>query len=213
MSVATPTLPERPLTPASRFAVPTSPSMSPRAMTWSVEAFHRAASQKVWDEGRRIILIRGELLELGPMNPLHATGVRLVNAALLNCFSIGYLVQIQLPLVFGGETDPVPDAAVVVGELRDYLETHPTTASLVVEVADSSLFFDLTTKAELYATANIPEYWVVDLENKQLHVFRDPQPVPENGNAYRTHLTLASAERVSPLAKPDASVSVAELLP
>jgi Uma2 family endonuclease len=210
MSIATPSLP---IAPSRSFAPPHVPSMSPRAMLWSVEAFHRAASQKVWGEGRRIILIRGELLELGPMNPLHATGVSLAIPFMMFCCRTGEHLRTQLPLVLGLDLDPVPDLAIVTGSPRDYVETHPSTASLVVEVADSSLFFDLTTKAELYATANIAEYWVVDLENKQLHVFRDPQPVPENGNAYRTHLTLASAERVSPLAKPDASVSVAELLP
>ena len=84
-------------------------------------------------------------------------------------------------------------------------------------MSDSTLAFDTTTKAELYATAGVPEYWVLDIENRQLHVFRDPQPLPlpEDlaATAYRTRLTLAPTDRVSPLAAPAASILVSDLLP
>ena len=80
---------------------------------------------------------------------------------------------------------------------------------------ESSLFFDTTTKAELYATAGIPDYWVIDLENRQLLVYRDPVPLPAGlgATAYPTHLTFGPNDCVSPLAVPTASVKVADLLP
>jgi hypothetical protein len=86
---------------------------------------------------------------------------------------------------------------------------------MVVEVADSSLFLDTTTKAELYATAGIPEYWVIDLEGKQLLVFRDPVALPTGlgATAYRTHDTLGPTEIIAPLVAPVVNVRFCDLLP
>jgi Uma2 family endonuclease len=83
----------------------------------------------------------------------------------------------------------------------------------VVEISDTSLTYDLTTKAELYATAGIPDYWVLDVDGRQLIVFRDPQPIPDGGAAYRSRTTHAPADAVAPLAAPSAAVRVADLLP
>src|SRR5262249_32064485 len=80
-------------------------------------------------------------------------------------------------------------------------------------VSDTTLALDLTEKAELYATAGIPDYWVLDLTGRRLLVFRDPGPVAAGGAAYRTHLTLGPSESVTPLSAPNASVTVADLLP
>ena len=66
------------------------------------------------------------------------------------------------------------------GSIRDYVAEHPATALLAVEVAVTSLDYDTTTKAKLYATAGIPEYWVLDLEGKRLIVFRGPAPLTAN---------------------------------
>ena len=86
---------------------------------------------------------------------------------------------------------------------------------LVIEVSDTTLDSDTTVKAELYATAGIADYWVLDLNNRRLLIFRDPAPLPAGlgGTAYRTHLTLGPADAISPLAAPTVSFRVAELLP
>ncbi len=86
---------------------------------------------------------------------------------------------------------------------------------LVVEVSDSTLFLDTTTKAKLYATANVPEYWVIDINNRQLIVFREPSPLPTGlgATAYRTHLKFGPTDKVAPLASPAAFILVSELLP
>lgn len=185
-----------------------------RPFRWSVTAFHNACERKVWGEGKRMILIRGELFEVPPMNPLHATGVMLVGKALLPIVPPGHELRQQLPLVLELETDPIPDFALVVGDVRDFVKLHPKSARLVVEIAVSSLAVDITTKAELYATALVPEYWILDMDNRVLHVLRDPAPIPGNGAAsYRTHLELKADQSVTPLAVPDKSIPVASLLP
>jgi hypothetical protein len=124
-------------------------------------------------EGRRAMLIDGVILEQGPMSPPHAITLGLVEEAVRTAFGAGWWLRQQLPLVLGQDTDPQPDLAVVPGRPRDYAG-HPTTADLVVEVADSSLSFDTNDKRLLYARAGIRDYWVVDVNGRRLLVYRDP---------------------------------------
>jgi Uma2 family endonuclease len=163
--------------------------------------------------GSRYQLIRGEIIDMGREGPQHYTMMVLIVELLKTVFGPGHYVRPGGSISLT-DSRPQPDAAVVPGSARDYLNAHPATALLAVEVAETSLAYDLSTKAELYATAGIPEYWVVDLEGRQLHVFRDPAPLAEGLEAttYGTHLTLASGEMVTPLHAAK-SVSVSDLLP
>jgi Uma2 family endonuclease len=157
-------------------------------------------------EGRRAMLIDGVILEQGPMNPPHAITLGLVEEALRTAFGIGWWLRQQLPLILGQDTDPEPDIAVVPGRPRDY-SGHPTTADLLVEVADSSLSFDTNEKRLLYARAGIRDYWVVDVNGRRLLVYRNPQ-----AGDYATQQVLGPADTVAPLAAPAAVVRVADLL-
>jgi Uma2 family endonuclease len=167
-------------------------------------------------DGKRVELIFGEVVEMSPIGWPHTLCVELVAEALRVAFATGYWVSTQQPFqVPGGNTssEPEPDVAVIPGSPRAYTD-HPTVAALIVEVADSTLANDLTTKAELYATAGIADYWVLDVVNRQLHVFRDPQHNAALGvTAYQTHLTLAPTDCVSPLVAPTAAILVSDLLP
>ena len=177
----------------------------PRPMRWTCAEFHRFGDLGLF-EGRRAMLIDGALLEEGPMNPPHAITLGLVEAAVRPAFGAGWWLRHQSPLILGQDTDPQPDLAVVSGGPRQYTG-HPTTAGLVVEVADSSLDFDTNDKRLIYARAGIPEYWVVDINGRRLLVYRDPQ-----AGDYATRLALGPADAVSPLAAPAAMVRVADLL-
>jgi hypothetical protein len=111
--------------------------------------------------------------------------------------------------------DPLPDLAIVQGSPRDYAGGHPTTAALVVEVSDTTLRIDLTEKAERYPTALIADYWVLDLTARQLRVLRNPKQLPKGlgATAYSTQLTFGPTDRLAPLAAPQSSVLVGDLLP
>ncbi len=121
----------------------------------------------------------------------------------------------QSPLHVDAHNDPLPDLAIVPGGTRDYPGVHPTTAALAVEISDTTLQTDLTEKAERYATAHIADDWVLDLNARQLHVLRDPQPLPKGlgATASSTHLTFGSTDRVAPLAAPQVAILVGDLLP
>ncbi len=177
---------------------------------WTVKEFHDLG-ERGWFEGKRAKLIEGQIVEEGPMNPLHAIAGELTEAILHKIFGTGWRVRVEKPLVLGFETDPIPDVAVIKGYARGTVD-HPETADLVIEIADSSLGYDTTTKADLYASAGIAEYWVLDVDGKRLFVFRDPAHV--NGEkAYQTKLILNPNDKVSPLALPTATVTVGEMLP
>ena len=177
---------------------------------WTREAFEKLAEVGLIDPDARLELIDGEILQkMSPQSSRHATAVLLVAEALRSVFaSPAYTVRVQLPLALGPYSEPEPDVAVVEGTPRRYREAHPSTAVLVVEVADASLAFDRTRKAALYARAGIPDYWIVNLLDGVLEVHRQPE-----GDTYRERLVLPSQERVRPLARPEVEIAVAELLP
>jgi Uma2 family endonuclease len=185
--------------------------MPPQERRWTVEEFHKILDLG-YLEGRRVQLLHGVLIEEGSMSVAHAIAATKVEGLIRDQFKDGHHVRVTKPLVLNVITDPEPDVAVVVGKPGDYT-SHPTTAALVIEVADSSLNHDLTVKAELYATANIADYWVLDVDGRRLLVFRDPAPVPGGTAAYRTHLVFSDADTVPPLAAPASTVRVADLLP
>jgi Uma2 family endonuclease len=206
-AVVTPPFAPTPVTP------PTA-GVGPRPWRWTREEYYRLGELGFF-RGRRVELIRGEIVEMSPINWPHALGVDLVSSALAFAFATGYFVRMQQPFSVPGAapgSEPQPDVAVIPGGPRDYTD-HPTVATILVEVADTTLFYDTTTKAELYATAGIADYWVLDITNRQLHVFRDPTPIPDGGQAYHIHQTLGPGDSVSPLAAPQATIRVADLLP
>ncbi len=187
--------------------------LAPPPYRHTVRQFHQMGELGFF-EGRRASLIHGLIFEEGPMNPPHRIALELADTAIRFAFGPGWRFCVQMPLVLGQDIDPEPDVAVVRGSARG-TTTHPTGADLVIEIADSSRDYDLTVKAEMYATAGIPEYWVVDVDGRALHVFRDPAPLPAGltATAYRTHDTFADTQAVSPLGMPTATVRVADLLP
>ena len=161
--------------------------------------------------GRRVELINGEIFEMSPKGWPHVVGCRKTAEILEKAFAgIGWVAR-QEPLRII-ESEPEPDVSVHQGRFEDYAD-HPTTALMIVEVGDTSFDHDTTTKAELYATAGIADYWVLDVVSSRLFVFRDPTPIVAGGTAYRTHLAFASNDSVAPLSAPSYSVRVADLLP
>ncbi|ACY49037.1 protein of unknown function DUF820 [Rhodothermus marinus DSM 4252] len=177
---------------------------------WTREAFEKLAEVGLIEPDARLELVDGEILQkMSPQSSRHAAAIRRIEETLRSVFPLDrYDVRVQLPLALGPYSEPEPDVAVVEGTLDDYVEAHPSTAVLVVEVADASLQFDRTRKAALYARAGIPDYWIVNLLDGVLEVHRQPE-----GDTYRERLVLPSQERVRPLARPEVEIAVAELLP
>lgn len=181
-----------------------------------MEEFDCAGVKGIWKPEERLELIEGEVVvKVTPQETSHSTGTRLSDIALNRIFTTGYDVRTQLPLVFGPHSKPEPDIAVVTGSVRDYALVHPATAVLIIEVSDSTLRYDRTTKAALYARAGIADYWILNLNDRVLEVHRQPAPMTDQplGYGYRSITRHTETDAVAPLAAPQSLVSVADLLP
>jgi len=160
-----------------------------------------------------MMLLDGEIVEMPIPNPAHVMSVTLVGEQLQRVFPTGHVIRVQQPLPLDLWSDPIPDVSIVRGTARDFAR-HPRSALLVVEVSDSSLSIDLTEKARLYAAGGIADYWVVDINGRQVHLFRDPLKDTVTGEArYATTTVIDAAGSVTPLAAPGMSIAVADFLP
>jgi Uma2 family endonuclease len=130
-------------------------------------------------------------------------------------FAAGWEVRTQAPVALDDESEPEPDLVVAPGSFRDYRHAHPTRPALLVEVADTSLELDRAHKGSAYARAQVLDYWIVNLVDDVLEVYRDP--IADSGAPfgwrYASIVRLAPGESISPLAAPQARVRVADLLP
>jgi Uma2 family endonuclease len=174
---------------------------------WTYPEFESLAEMDFFD-GDRVELIDGEIFHRAPQSSRHATILSLVADQLPSIYQTGYVVRIQMPLVLDDLSAPDPDIAIVTGKLLDYLNAHPNHAILVVEVADASLRHDRERKRIRYATAQIPEYWIINMPENCLEVYRRPVQ-----GDYRVAMVFDRSEAVDLVSHPDRLISVNELIP
>jgi Uma2 family endonuclease len=187
-----------------------------RTRRWSRLEYDRLIEECVFQPGERLELLAGQLVVREPQGTPHATGIRLVTRALREVFADDtWIVDMQLPVALDEESEPEPDVTVTAGDPRDYLPSHPARPVLVVEVAEASLPLDREEKGSLYGRARVPEYWILNLRDRVLEVYREPHPDASapHGWTYRSRQNLATGEHVSPLAAPTSRIAVADLLP
>lgn len=175
---------------------------------WSREEYDRMIAAGVFHPDARLELIDGEIINMTPQGSLHTTAVRLAEDLLRITFSTGYDIRVQMPLALDDTSEPEPDIAVVIGAPRDYRDAHPTSATLIIEVSDATLPYDRQQKKKLYARTGIEEYWIINLRDQQVEVYRNPQ-----GEEYIQESTHQSGQSITPLANSKVNIAVADLLP
>ena len=182
---------------------------------WTRVEYGRLIGAGLLGEDDPIELVDGDLVVKEPQYTPHATATGLVEDAVREAFGRGWHVRTQLPVALDRMSEPEPDVTVVRGARRDYLDEHPSRPALIVEVAASSLVLDRRRKGHLYARARIADYWIVNLVDRVLEVYREPVRArsARYGWKYRRVRLLRPPATVSPLARPRARVRVADLLP
>ena len=182
---------------------------------WSREQYEKMIATGIFPPGTRAELIDGEICSMTPQKRKHAAAIRAAEEALRTLFGTGYDVQVQLPLALDPFSEPEPDLSVVPGSWRDYRDAHPSSAALVIEIADRSLEYDRDCKGSLYARAGIPDYWIVNLPDKRIEVCRDAAQSTEArcGWIYRTVQHYAPGQHLASLEIPDRTIAVDDLLP
>jgi Uma2 family endonuclease len=186
-----------------------------RTKTWTRFEYDRLVEAEILGPADRIELLGGAMVVKEPQYSPHATAIQLVQRVLTAALGPGWSVRAQLPVALDDESEPEPDICVVPGDPRDYRDAHPEHPVLIVEVALSRLRFDREHKGSLYARAKIADYWIVNIPDQRLEVYREPAPDAAAPFAWRYGrvVTLGADEQVAPLLAPPAQITVAELLP
>ena len=176
---------------------------------FTVEEYHRMAEAGILGEDDRVELIHGVVREMSPKKRPHVLGTIVVRELFARRLAGRASVYEEKPLELRAlDSEPEPDVAIYSNPDLMAYGTDRTEPLLVIEVADSSVQYDLTVKAQLYAEGGIPEYWVVDLVNRSLVVFRDP-----TDGAFRSRSEHEPGDRVTPLSWPDIEIEIEELFP
>lgn len=186
-----------------------------RPYRWTLDDYEQLIALGLL-EGKRVELIQGEILTMAPMGEPHALAIMQLNYALIAHFnpSMGFHLRIQMPMALSALTsEPEPDLAVTALDTPTNSAGRPLTALLIVEVAESSLVYDRDRKGPLYAAAGLQEYWLVNIPDRVVEVYR--QPVADaasfSGWRYQEHQMLQSGDRLSPLAAPELIMMVETL--
>jgi Uma2 family endonuclease len=173
----------------------------------TVEEYHRMIDAGILHEDEHVELIDGFLVGMTPQKSPHAYALQKLNRLLIQSAGDAFAVRIQMPLTLGPNSEPEPDVAVV-PESKAWAHTHPTSALLVIEVSRSRLRYDRL-KARLYARYNVPEYWILNVNDGRIEVYRDPDPATET---YRTTFTAGPGEPITPIQLPGVTIDLADLL-
>jgi Uma2 family endonuclease len=178
---------------------------------WTIDEYHQMAEVGILQPDEQVELIAGQIIKkMSPQGTPHATSITLTRLLLENLLGKQVLVRTQLPIVLNNRSEPEPDVAVVMPDALRYLDHHPIPSEvyLLIEVADKTLKKDCGLKAKDYAISGIPDYWVLDIKNRQLRVFREP-----NEEGYQSEVILSDNETILPLQFPNYAIAVADMLP
>lgn len=162
----------------------------------------------VFDEDEHLELLEGMIVAMSPQRPPHSQIIQRLSDPLFVPLPPEFVLRCQLPLSLASDSEPEPDVAIVKRTQAGSMQHHPTTASLIFEVAGESLRTDRVVKAGIYSGAGVPEYVIANVDSQSLEVHRDPDP---GTRRYRNVSTLAIADRFDSTAVPGFSFEVRAL--
>jgi Uma2 family endonuclease len=176
---------------------------------WTVEDYHRMIAAGVLTGDDRVELIRGQIITMAPQDPPHASNTSSFGNELVMIFAGIAWVRTQLPITLSDDSEPEPDIAIVRLTENRYRYQHPQPEDVfvIIEVADSTLSRDRGAKAQIYAQAGIPEYWIVDVKRQELIVLREPE-----GDQYLSEQVLNQTDTITLMSFPTILITLQNLL-
>jgi Uma2 family endonuclease len=176
---------------------------------FTVDDFYRMGEVGILPPEARVELIDGEVIKLAPIGSHHNGSVIGLDEIFRESLGRRVTVSIQGPLELERHWNPQPDVLILKRREDRYRRANPTDADvlLLIEVADTTLIYDRDTKGPRYAQAGIIEYWIVDLTGDRLLVYRDPRD-----GVYQSVQALTREDTVQPLAFPELTIAVADIL-
>lgn len=181
-----------------------------RTRPFSVAEYHQMAEMGILKPMERVELIEGQIIQMAAKNSPHSAVTKRVSDILRSLLDSFADIRVQEPVHLNDYSEPEPDIALVIIDERDYYDRHPISNEvfLVIEVADSTLSFDLGTKAESYAQAGISEYWVIDIKQQRIIIHH----LPSSGG-YQSKTVVIAGTQLSLLAFPDIKLSSDRFFP
>jgi Uma2 family endonuclease len=175
---------------------------------FTVDEYIRMIDARILDGTDHVELIEGDILQMAPIGPSHASCVAMLTRQLVVGVGARALVVPQMTLPLSPRSAPEPDLTVLRPRETPYREAWatPSDVLLLVEVSDASLRRDRDLKVPLYARAGIPEVWIVDVQGERVIVHREPR-----GGSYASRREVGRDGEVSPMAFPDVQVAIAEI--
>lgn len=175
----------------------------------TVDDYYRMAEVGILPPDAQVELIEGEIIDLAPMGPRHGGTITQLNQLLKDAVGERAHALVRLVIRLSDISEPQPDFALVKPRPDFYKKKHPGPADtfLIIEVSESSLRYDLQVKAPLYARHGVPEYWIIDLNGRQITFFRSP----ESGQ-YADVTSTGAPGVVAPMALPDVQIDLTDVL-
>lgn len=176
---------------------------------FTTEQYHQMAEAGILTQRDRVELIAGEIIQMAAIGRNHAVCVDRLNQVFVKALPSEGTVRVQNPVRLNDSSEPEPDFAILRGQPAEYLVEHPGPEDVLalVEVSDSTLVYDRTVKAPLYAREGVQELWIVDLEALAVEVYRSPGPA-----GYGEVQTMGRGQSLAFQAFPEISFTVEQLL-
>lgn len=174
---------------------------------WTVEEYHRMIDAGILTPDDKVELLDGRIIQMSPQKPPHAGTTQRVDRYLQNILRDKAEIRVQLPITLS-TSEPEPDIAVVRIDIAAYGDRHPTSIAilLLIEVSYSTFDIDFNEKALIYARANITEYWILDILERQVYILHQPT---ESG--YQDIIVRSPDAAITPLAFPEITIPFSEL--
>jgi len=184
--------------------------LEPQIRLWSIADYHQMIEAGILDEDDRVELWEGKIISKNRKSPIRASSIQRSSNFLLDLLGDRAEIRVQLPVILSNDSEPEPDLAVVKFDAHEYSFRHPEVADiyLLIEVADSTIAKDRKQKARIYAKNRVLEYWILDLQKRQVYVFRQPEE-----NTYREELVLNSSDSIAMQAFPDVAITLDAMFP
>ncbi len=179
---------------------------SPQRHQVTVNEWHKMES--IFQPEQHLQLINGEITKMSPISSPHAGSLKYLTNFFAVKLASQTIISIQDPLALNKFSEPEPDLMLLKPEANFYRSHHPTVNDvlLLVEISDSSLYFDRQQKLKLYAQHEINDYWIVNLRDASLEVYRQPKD-----KSYTSQQILLTGEKIQPLYFPEITLKIADI--
>ena len=192
------------------------PVEGPQLRQFTLDEYHQLIESGFFQPHERIELINGYLVMMSPLNPPHAATTTRLMGLFYEHLGQRCIIRVQQPVILKGpKSEPEPDIVLAKSRTDFYAQEHPGVENvlLLVEVSDSTLRYDRTTKKRDYAAEGIADYWIINLEAEQIEVYRDLYLSATGEADYKTKLKFTHGQTLAPLKFPECEIAVDEIMP